>query len=274
MNKFINSINEEIAPLREEIVNHKVYGVIRDLDSLKIFMQYHVFAVWDFMSLLKSLQNQLTCTTIPWFPKGSANTRFLINEIVVGEESDVDETGNRISHFELYISAMKQAGADVSIITTFIEKLQSSADMDKAFEQAHVPEAARNFVRSTFEVIGSNKDYLQAAAFTFGREDLIPGMFISLIQDINKEFPDSISVFKYYLERHIEVDGDHHSHLAMDMTSELCGTDEHKWKEAHEIIVRSLQARIQLWNGVYDEIIQRNTSDHLRFPSESSSMIS
>ena len=82
MNKFINSINEEIAPLREEIVNHKVYGVIRDLDSLKIFMQYHVFAVWDFMSLLKSLQNQLTCTTIPWFPKGSANTRFLINEIV------------------------------------------------------------------------------------------------------------------------------------------------------------------------------------------------
>ena len=274
MNKFIQQINEEIAPLREEIVNHKVYGVIRDLDSLKIFMQYHVFAVWDFMSLLKSLQNQLTCTTVPWFPKGSANTRFLINEIVVGEESDVDEAGNRISHFELYLSAMKQAGADTSIITKILQELQSGASINQALQTASAPESAAQFVKSTFDVIDTNKAYLQAAAFTFGREDLIPGMFISLIQDINKEFPDSISVFKYYLERHIEVDGDHHSHLAMDMTSELCGTDEQKWKEAHEIIVRSLQARIQLWNGVYDEIIRRNTSDHLRFPSESNSMIS
>jgi len=274
MNKFIQDINKEIAPLREEIVNHKVYGVIRDLDSLKIFMQYHVFAVWDFMSLLKSLQNHLTCTTVPWFPVGSANTRFLINEIVVGEESDVDEAGNRISHFELYLSAMQQAGADASVINRFIGHLQSGKELDEALTLAQVPEAASRFVQSTFEVIRSGKPHLQAASFTFGREDLIPGMFISLIQDINKEFPNSISVFKYYLERHIEVDGDHHSHLAMDMTSELCGNHEQYWNEAREMIVKSLQSRIQLWNGVYDEIMGNSTSNHLRLPSESSSMIS
>jgi hypothetical protein len=87
MNESIQNIRKTIEPLRQEIMNHKVYSVINDIDDLKVFMQYHIYAVWDFMSLLKSLQNNLTCTTVPWFPKGSAETRHLINEIVVGEES-------------------------------------------------------------------------------------------------------------------------------------------------------------------------------------------
>ena len=93
-NQFIEKINQSIEPLRQEIINHKVYSNILTLDDLKIFMQFHIYAVWDFMSLLKSLQNNLTCTSVPWFPKGSAETRHLINEIVLGEESDVDLDGN------------------------------------------------------------------------------------------------------------------------------------------------------------------------------------
>ena len=72
MNHYIKSIQEKIEPLRQQIINHKVYSVINDLDDLKVFMQYHVYAVWDFMSLLKSLQSNLTCTSVPWFPVGSA----------------------------------------------------------------------------------------------------------------------------------------------------------------------------------------------------------
>jgi hypothetical protein len=120
MNPYIKNIQTEIEPLRQEIINHKVYGVIKDIKALRIFMQYHVFAVWDFMSLLKALQNNLTCTNVPWFPVGSADTRFLINEIVVGEESDVDQNGNRISHFELYLQAMKEAQANTTIIESFL----------------------------------------------------------------------------------------------------------------------------------------------------------
>ncbi len=97
----IEEIKKAIEPLRQEIINHKVYSIIKDLEDLKIFMQFHVFAVWDFMSLLKTLQNNLTCTSVPWFPKGSADTRYLINEIVVGEEADIDLYGNRKSHFEI-----------------------------------------------------------------------------------------------------------------------------------------------------------------------------
>jgi pyrroloquinoline quinone (PQQ) biosynthesis protein C len=116
------------------------------------------------------------------------------------------------------------------------------------------PEKARQFVDFTFDIINGNKDYIQAAVFTFGREDLIPGMFHSIINDLHEHLPNSISVFKYYLERHIEVDGDHHSHLAMQMTSNLCADNETYWQEAQSAAVASLQKRIELWDGVYEEI--------------------
>ena len=254
MNEHIEKIKKAIEPLRQQIINHKVYSVMNDKDDLKVFMQYHVFAVWDFMSLLKSLQNSLTCTSVPWFPKGSADTRHLINEIVVGEESDVDSFGKRKSHFELYLDAMRQSGADTTQIEKFISTLKNSGDFNSAFISSGVPKEARDFVDFTFKIIDSKKEYLQSAIFTFGREDLIPGMFLSIIKDMDMSFPESISIFKYYLERHIEVDGDHHSHLALQMTSNLCGTNEQFWKEAEQATIESLQRRIELWNGVYNEI--------------------
>jgi hypothetical protein len=237
--------------------------MIKDIDDLKIFMQYHIYAVWDFMSLLKALQNNLTCTTIPWFPKGSADTRNLINEIVVGEESDVDSFGIRKSHFELYLDAMHQCNADTSKIDRFIHELKQNGDFNIAYEASDAPEEAREFVDFTFQIIGSEKAYLQAAIFTFGREDLIPGMFVSLVNDIHNNFPDSISIFKYYLERHIEVDGDHHSHLALQMTSNLCGSNELLWEEAEKASVESLQKRINLWDGVYKQLQNKRKTELL-----------
>ena len=261
MNENLAKLQKAIAPLRQEIINHKVYGAIKEIDDLKIFMQYHVFAVWDFMSLLKSLQINLTCTSIPWFPKGDANTRYLINEIVAGEESDVDSNGIRKSHFEMYLDAMKQCGADTEQITLFIESLKTNGDLNLAFDRAAVKPKAREFVEYTFETINSNKDYIQSAVFTFGREDLIPNMFISIVNDIHQHFPGSISDFKYYLERHIEVDGDHHSHLALEMTANLCGDDEQKWLEAEQATIESLQKRINLWDGVLEEIMERKLAE-------------
>ena len=251
----IDTIKKTIEPLRQEIINHKVYAAIKDIEDLKIFMQYHIYAVWDFMSLLKSLQNNLTCTSVPWFPIGSAETRHLINEIVVGEESDVDLNGIRKSHFELYLDAMKQCGADTLQIENFIEVLKNTGDFKSAYTTSNTPEEARKFVDYTFKIIDSKKAYLQAAIFTFGREDLIPGMFISLVNDIHKNFPEDISIFKYYLERHIEVDGDHHSHLALQMTSNLCGTDDQFWDEAEKATIESLKKRIELWDGAYTQIM-------------------
>jgi hypothetical protein len=270
MNENIEKIKKTTEPLRQQIINHKVYSAINDIEDLKIFMRYHIYAVWDFMSLLKALQNNLTCISVPWFPKGSADTRHLINEIVVGEESDVDNCGKRKSHFELYLDAMHQCGADTSQIETFIATLKKTGDFSLAFATSETPKEARDFVDFTFNVIGSGKDYLQAAIFTFGREDLIPGMFISIVNDLHRNFPDAISIFRYYLERHIEVDGGHHSHLALQMTANLCSGSQQFWTEAEEATMESLRKRIALWDGVYKQIIDRTATIDLNFAGVSS----
>lgn len=257
MHPNINKIQQNIEPLRQQIINHKVYSAISEIEDLQVFMEHHIFAVWDFMSLLKALQINLTCTTLPWFPVGDAVTRQLINEIVAGEESDVDADGNIKSHFELYLDAMKQCGANVEPINNFLHSLEKGRDFDMAFELAQVPYAAKEFVNSTFETINSGKKHLQAASFTFGREDLIPNMFFSMVNDLNSNQPDKVSIFKYYLERHIEVDGDHHSHLALAMTEKLCSKDESYWIEAEETTKNALQKRIDLWDAAYVAIASK-----------------
>ena len=253
-NLHLKRLQEDIQPLRQALINHPVYSSIKSLEQLRIFMQHHIFAVWDFMSLLKALQRELTCVTIPWIPKGTAATRYLINEIVIGEESDVDQHGVRMSHFELYGNAMKEAGADTGSITALITALKRGNNITSAIEGAGVPEAAKAFLANTFDVVNSGKAYVQAAVFTFGREDLIPGMFVSFVAALQAQEPGGVDTFKYYIERHIEVDGDHHSHLAYQMTEELCGDDPAKWMEATEAVKSALHARIGLWNAIHASI--------------------
>lgn len=253
-NKFLISIQEKIAPLRANITNHLVYKNIKDINDVSDFMQYHVFAVWDFMSLLKFLQKELTCTSVPWFPVGDPDLRFLINEIVTGEESDVDKNGRRMSHFEMYKNAMLRIGANTNGIDTFLENLKEGESLEKAFKLAKVPVAAQKMVRSTFEAIATGKLHIVAAVFTFGREDLIPDMFHGIIKGMTKKYPNELSDFMYYLERHIEVDGDHHSELALKMIQILCGDDPIKWEEAEEAVIAVLHARSELWNGVLEKM--------------------
>lgn len=247
-------IKAHIAAVRQQIVDHSLYTELQSLEDVRSFMEYHVFAVWDFMSLLKSLQQQLTCTTTPWVPKGSASTRYLINEIVTGEESDVDEAGNRVSHFELYLQAMQQAGASTDAMAALLTLLSKGTSIEAALEQANIPAAAKAFLKYTFHLIATAPVHVQAAVFTFGREDLIPDMFISLVRDLDAQFPGQVSIFKYYLERHIEVDGDHHSHLGMEMVQELCGNDAGKWEAAATASREALEARLSLWDGILAEI--------------------
>lgn len=249
----IKTIQETIAPVREKIVAHPLYAQLHTLEDIRIFMQYHVYAVWDFMSLLKGLQQQLTCVSIPWVPAGNPDTRYLINEIVTGEESDVDQHGHRCSHFELYEKAMQQAGADTSHIQQLLDMSRKGQPITDILSMATLPEAVKGFLGFTFDVIRSGQAHIMAAVFTFGREDLIPDMFYSLVKDLDKKFPGKLSTFVYYLERHIEVDGDHHSHLAMQMVQELCGNDDQKWEEAGQYARLSLEWRHRLWDAIVAE---------------------
>ena len=254
MSSRLEALKAEIQPLRQALIDHPIYLNIKSLADLNIFMEYHVFAVWDFMSLLKSLQRQLTCIDIPWVPRGSATTRYLINEIVTGEESDVDKAGKRVSHFELYLDAMKQAGSSADGIGRLVRAVSDGKRLAAALDESAATAGAAAFVRHTFDVINNSPMHVQAAVFTFGREDIIPGMFMSFVKELNKQTHDKASVFQYYLERHIEVDGDHHSHLAYEMTTELCGDDPQHWNEAAMAVKSALSARIKLWDTILEDI--------------------
>ncbi|MHC5538945.1 DUF3050 domain-containing protein, partial [Singulisphaera rosea] len=112
----IDRIRTRIAPLRDALLAHPVYAGIDDIDGLRRFMEHHVFAVWDFMSLLKALQRRVCCVDVPWTPPANPAACRLVNQIVLGEESDEDEEGRPSGHFELYRRAMQLCGAETGPI--------------------------------------------------------------------------------------------------------------------------------------------------------------
>lgn len=250
MNPNLSKINNELCELRKQLLEHPLYTEVKSVDDFQAFMEQHIFAVWDFMSLLKSLQRGLTRVELPWKPVGSPTTRRFINEIVLGEESDIDSNGEIASHFELYLDAMKQIGADTKTIQLFIEFIDNGKTIEEALQLVDVNQETRDFVNFTFSVIQSNSIHRIASVFTFGREDLIPEMFIQILREMKSKGQTNISKLLYYLERHIEVDGDDHGPISLKMMEEVCGDDEQKWDEALASAKEAMQMRIKLWNGI------------------------
>jgi Protein of unknown function (DUF3050) len=252
----IKDIEQRIAPLQEQLANHPLYGSIRTLAHLRVFMESHVFAVWDFMSLLKSLQRALTSVEVPWVPTEHRASRRFINEIVLGEESDEYES-RPVSHFEIYLDAMARAGANVVAIEAVVAAARGCnrddlSPLDQALESA--PPAARDFVRTTFRMIREGSVAARAAAFTFGREDAIPDMFRALVRDLNREMEGDLNQFVWYLQRHIEVDGDDHGPLSMRMIADLCATNINSWEQAGKAAEDAIRARLALWDGILSQI--------------------
>ena len=253
---MIENLKIEVSKYRDQLIKHPIYGNIDSINSLKQFMESHVYAVWDFMSLVKKLQMDLTTTTLPWQPPENNAAARLINEIVWGEETDLDKDGNSVSHFEMYLNAMRQINANTQKIEKLLDRLRGGNDIFDTIDRAGLPEYVVNFLNFTFRIIEEGKTHKIAAVFTFGREDLIPDMFISMIKKMNIENERKFDQIIYYFERHIEVDGDSHGPMALDMIKNLCGSDPLKWEEAISASKSALQKRISLWDGINLQIIQ------------------
>ncbi|GHG30254.1 DUF3050 domain-containing protein [Streptomyces filamentosus] len=240
-------LREAIEPVRRQVVGHEIYRRLDSLERIRTFQERHVFAVWDFMSLLKCLQRRLTCVDLPWVPSGPTASRRLINEIVLVEESD--ELGDGYtSHFELYLDGMVRAGADTGAVDGFLRLLGTGAGVAEAAKVADVPSVSAEFMAVTWDIIENAPVHCQAAAFAFGREDLIPEMFEQVIRI--EDTGGRLTVFKDYLARHIEVDGEQHTPMAMQMLIDLCGDDQERWNQCADTVRRALSARVALWDGI------------------------
>jgi len=250
-NTGIERLKEAVEPARRRVVSHPLYHQLNTMNAVVTFMEHHVFAVWDFMSLLKVLQRRLTCVQVPWVPSGPTGSRRLINDIVLVEESDELGSGF-ISHFELYVDGMRQAGADTAAIDTFIGLLRAGKPVLPSLMEAGVPAPSAEFVATTWEFIEHAPVHCQAAAFAFGREDLIPDMF-DQVAALNGRL-GQLSTFVDYLRRHIQVDSEEHTPMAMQMLADLCGDDDTRWAECQQTIEAALAARVRLWDGILEAI--------------------
>lgn len=254
----IEKINASIQSQKDQLLQHSLYEKVKTVEDLHTFLENHVFAVWDFMSLLKALQEKLTCTTTPWLPTGNPETRYLINEIVLAEETDLTIDGKRLSHFEMYVDAMQDCGANTTPILAFLEDVNQTKNIFVSIKQSELHPNVKEFLNFTFRIIDEGKPHKIAAAFTFGREDLIPSMFTEILRNFQTNFPETdLSKLIYYFERHIELDADEHGPMAMKMITELCETNENKWKEMQEVSIEALEKRIGLWNAIEEQIIEK-----------------
>jgi hypothetical protein len=254
----IATINSKIQSQKQQLLDHPLYEKVNTVEDLHFFLENHVFAVWDFMSLLKALQNKLTCTTTPWFATPYPETRYLINEIVLAEESDLSIDGRRLSHFEMYIEAMQDCGAKTTGINQFLEEVNSLQNIFVAIKKSDLHPNIKAFLDFTFRVIEEGKPHEIAAAFTFGREDLIPSMFTEILKNFQTNFPSNDwNKLIYYFERHIELDADEHGPMAMTMISELCGEDQKKWSEVEAVSILALEKRIGLWDAIEEQIVPK-----------------
>jgi hypothetical protein len=240
---------ERLIQKKAELGEHPIFSEIHSLPVLRRFMEAHVFAVWDFMSLTKRLQQELTCVRLPWLPPQDPQAARLINEIVLGEESDDRPAQGHYSHFELYLDAMREVGACTVAIERFVALQQEGVSYDVALQSINVDPAAANFVRHTLHTALHAPGHSVAAAFLHGRESVIPQMFQRILDDWGIGI-EQAPTFRYYLERHIEVDSEDHGPAAEKLLSRLVDSDPQRQEDVYASAITAVESRIALWDGL------------------------
>lgn len=233
---------------RERVLTHRMYRLLRTPQTLRVFMEHHVFAVWDFMCLVQALRRALVPKPELWLPVATPLARRFLNEMYLAEESDRLDDGRVLSHFELYVEAMRAARADAEPVTRFVHRLRGGTPLERALEEA--PLAARAFVQATMKSVRGDGVHELAAALLFGREQLIPAMFRRLTAELADKEPERYRGLHAYLERHIELDGNEHGPAARALLVELCGGDRQRWQQAQAAAEGALDARLALWEGI------------------------
>ena len=242
-----------LCELRDRLELHPVFGALRSPEQLRAFMQIHVFAVWDFMSLVKRLQRELTCTALPWMPPEDPQAARLINDIVLGEESDVGADGRPASHLDLYLGAMREVGADTVCIERFLSALREGELVSEALADPEIPWFVREFVGKTLDTALNGSRLQVMASFLYGRENVIPAMFQGLLEGWSLDRADAPQ-FVYYLERHIELDADSHGPAAVQLIGRELERNPFGLESARVAATEALHARHQLWDGTLEHL--------------------
>lgn len=245
----MKSIKDRLDQKKAELSSHPIFSEIHSLSVLQRFMESHVFAVWDFMSLTKRMQQELTCVQLPWLPPSDPRAARLINEIVLGEESDDRPIQGHCSHFELYVDAMREVGASTFTVERFVALQRQGVSYDVALRSVEVDPAVAQFVRQTLRTALHAPAHSVAAAFLHGRESVIPQMFQRILDDWGIGM-DQAPTFRYYLQRHIEVDSEDHGPAAQQLLARLVDGNPKREEDVYASGLAAVESRIALWDGL------------------------
>jgi hypothetical protein len=248
--------NDHLRSLRASLLEHSIYTRVASVADLRQFMDDHVFAVWDFMSLLKRLQQDMTCVRVPWFPANDTKAARLINDIVIGEETDIGPDGSYVSHLALYLRAMRDIGASTRQFEKFRSLVLVGIPVEVALVRIGAPLHVQAFVAHTMTLANSGSTEEVLAAFLYGREDVIPEMFSRLLDTLyaSAHNNDRLRNFIYYIDRHIELDGDNHGPKGRELLEDLLANSPHREERARTAACSSIKARIELWNGTLSKL--------------------
>src|ERR1700719_4560035 len=248
--------NDHLCSLRAALLDHPIYTHVASVADLRRFMEDHVFAVWDFMSLLKRLQQDMTCIEVPWFPAENAKAARLINDIVIGEETDVGPDGSYVSHLALYLRAMRDIGASTRQFEKFRSLVLVGIPVEAALERIGAPPHVQAFVAHTMALANSGSTEEVLAAFFYGREDIIPEMFGRLLNTLYgaKHNNDRVRNFIYYIDRHIELDGDSQGPMGRELLEDLLANSPNRGEQARRAACSSIEARIRLGDGTLSKL--------------------
>jgi hypothetical protein len=253
VNTTLSAEAKAIDEARVRLGNHPLYSELTSVERVRIFMKHHVFAVWDFFSLLKRLQSEVTCVSVPWLPRHLGDHARFITEIVLAEECDEGLDDHHLSHFELYLSAMDEIGADHVPIDGLVARLAAGSSVQEALDAPGIPPSARAFVAHTLGVALDGELYEVAASFCHGRENLLPDVFGSARDGMANVLAEAPR-FKHYLERHITLDHDEHGPLALRLLDAACDGNATRIEAANRVALEAIEARGRLWDGILAEI--------------------
>lgn len=244
---------EHIRPLQRQVLDHPIYDALESAEDLRVFMAHHLFAAWDYMSLVKYLQDRIAPARVPWMPTGDPGPRSLINRLVADEESGIfDEAGAPSgSHFEQYCRAMDEVGADKAMSRRFLDRVAEQG-IDAALYSDLVPLPARYFTETSFCFIREDKPHVVAAALAFGRENLVPEMFRKFRD--GSRIGDKAPRFHDYLDRHLGPEAGYRGPLSLELVKVLCGGDPRLIEEAETAAEEAICARLRLWDGTLEAI--------------------
>ena len=239
---------------------------ITSIADLRLFMEHHCFAVWDFMLLLKTLQQHLAPSGVPWVPPTHPEIAGLVNSLVAEEECDLlpENLGGplHLSHFAIYRRAMVEIDANTAVIDAVLQQA-SRGDLAGAVRHRGIPVPSARFLRTTQELISSGEVHALAAAFAYGRELLVPDLFRGLLDRLTVlELP--CPTLRWYLERHIVLDGDSHGPLAETMVLTLAGNDPAAHQTVQTVRRQVLADRSAFWDAIDLQLRERfliNRSD-------------